>query len=60
MTDQKQPENFEYSEYSGSMITKEARCTQEIKSRIAIAKAAFKKKKKKRRRIFSPIVWTII
>jgi len=27
----------------GSMITNDARCTREIKSRIAMAKAAFKK-----------------
>jgi hypothetical protein len=31
--------------YLGSMITNDARCTREIKSRIAMAKAAFKKKK---------------
>jgi len=29
----------------GSMITNDARCTREIKSRIAMAKAAFKKLK---------------
>jgi hypothetical protein len=29
----------------GSIITSDARCTREIKSRIAIAKAAFNKKK---------------
>jgi len=30
--------------YLGSMLTKDGRCTCEIKSRIAIAKAAFNKK----------------
>jgi len=44
MTDQKQPENVEYFNYLGSMITNAARCTCEIKSRIAMAKAAFNKK----------------
>jgi hypothetical protein len=45
MTDQKQLENVEYFNYLGSMITNDARCTREIKSRIALAKAAFNKKK---------------
>jgi hypothetical protein len=45
MIDQKQLENVEYFNYLGSMITSDARCTREIKSRIAIAKTAFKKKK---------------
>jgi hypothetical protein len=43
--DQKQLENVEYLNYLGSMITNEARCTREIKSRIAMAKTAFNKKK---------------
>jgi hypothetical protein len=30
--------------YLGSMITNDARCTREIKARIAMAKAAFNKK----------------
>jgi hypothetical protein len=38
--DQKQLENVEYFDYLGSMITNDARCTREIKSRIAMAKAA--------------------
>jgi len=42
MVDQNQPENMEYFNYWGSMITNDARCTCEIKSRIAMAKAAFK------------------
>jgi hypothetical protein len=45
MTDQKQLENVEYFNYLDSMITNDARCTREIKSRIAMAKAAFNKKK---------------
>jgi hypothetical protein len=45
MTDQKQPENMEYFTYVGSMITKDARCTDEIKSRIITAKAAFNNRK---------------
>ena len=45
MIDQKQMENVEYLYYLGSMITNGARCTREIKSRIAMAKRAFKKKK---------------
>jgi hypothetical protein len=31
--------------YLGGMITNDARCTREIKARIAVAKAAFNKKK---------------
>jgi hypothetical protein len=45
MTDQKQLENVEYFNYLGSLVTNYARCTSEIKSRIAMAKAAFNKKK---------------
>jgi hypothetical protein len=45
MIDQKQLENVAYFDYLGSMITNDARCTREIKSRIAMAKAAFNKKK---------------
>jgi hypothetical protein len=44
MIEQKQLENVEYFNYLGNMITSETRCTREIKSRIAIAKAAFNKK----------------
>jgi hypothetical protein len=42
--EQKQLENVEYFNYLGSMIIKDARCRLEIKSRIAIPKAAFNKK----------------
>jgi hypothetical protein len=41
--DQKQLENVEYFSYLGRVIN-DARCTREIKSRIAMAKAAFNKK----------------
>jgi hypothetical protein len=44
MIGQKQLENVEYFNYLGSMITNDARCTRAIKSRIAMAKAAFNKK----------------
>jgi hypothetical protein len=45
MIDKKQLENVEYLNYLDSIITNDARCTCDIKSRIAIAKAAFNKKK---------------
>ena len=45
MIDQKQLENVEYFEYLGSMLTNDGRRTCEIKSRIALAKAAFNKKR---------------
>jgi hypothetical protein len=41
MMEQKQLENVEYFNHLGSMTTKDARCTREIKSRTAMAKAAF-------------------
>jgi hypothetical protein len=44
MIDQTQLQNVEYFNYLGS-ITNDARCTCEIKSRIAMAKAAFDKQK---------------
>jgi len=43
--DQKQLENVECFKYLGSMLTNDGRCTCEIKSRIAMAKAAINKKK---------------
>jgi len=45
MMDQKQLENVECFKYLGSLLTKDGRYTSEIKSRIAMAKAAFSKKK---------------
>ena len=43
--DQKQLQNMESFKYLGSMLTNDGRCTYEIKSRIAMAKAAFNKKR---------------
>ena len=43
--DQKQLENVECFKYLDSLLTNDGRCTCEIKSRIAMAKAAFSKKK---------------
>ena len=45
MIEQKQLEYVEYFNYFGSMITNDARCTREIKSKTAITKAAFNRKK---------------
>ena len=45
MIDQKQLENVECFKYLGSILTSDGICTCEIKSRIAMAKAAFSKKK---------------
>jgi len=45
MIDQKPLENVEYFKYLGSKLTNDGRCTCEIKSRIAMRKAAFSKKK---------------
>ena len=45
MTDQKQMETVEYFNCLGSMTTNDARCTREIKYRIAMEKAAFNRKK---------------
>ena len=39
------PENVEYFNCLGSMITSYARCTREIKSNIAMARTPFSKKK---------------
>ena len=41
----KKLENVECFKYLGSMLTNDGRYTREIKSRIALAKAAFSKKK---------------
>jgi hypothetical protein len=44
MIDKKYLENVEYLKYLGSMTTNDARCTRDIKFKIALAKAALKKK----------------
>ncbi|PNF14958.1 hypothetical protein B7P43_G01526, partial [Cryptotermes secundus] len=43
--DQKQLENVKCFKYLGSLLTDDGRCTSEIKSRIAMAKASFSKKR---------------
>ena len=45
MTDHKQLENVKHLNYLCSMVTNDAICTREIKSRVAMAQAAFCKKK---------------
>jgi hypothetical protein len=45
MTDQKQLQNVEYFNDVGSLITNDATCTREIKSRSAMAKSAFNSRK---------------
>jgi hypothetical protein len=45
VVDQKQPKSVECFSYLGSMVTDDVRCTYEIKSRIVVAKAAFKEKR---------------
>jgi len=45
MIDQKQLENVESFKYLGSILTKDGRCTCEIKCKIAMVKAAFNKKR---------------
>jgi len=45
MIDQKQLQYVESFKYLGSTATNDGRCTSEIKSRIAMAKAAFNKKR---------------
>ena len=42
--DQKELENVKCFKYLNSMLTEDGRCAREIKSRIAMAKAAFNKK----------------
>jgi hypothetical protein len=45
MVDKKQLENVEYFDYLCHMVTKDESCAREIKSSIAMAKAAFNRKK---------------
>ena len=46
-------ENVKCFKHLGSMLTDDGRCTCEIKSRLAMARAAFNKKKN-----FLPANWT--
>ena len=66
--DQKQLENVKYFKYLGSMLTEDGRCTCEIKSRFAMANAAFNQKKNLftrkldlnlRKRLVRCYVWSI-
>jgi hypothetical protein len=68
MIGQKQLESVEYFKYSASMLTNDRRCTCEIKSRIAMAKAAFNKKRgsfyctldlKLRKKLVKCYIWSI-
>jgi hypothetical protein len=43
MIEQKQLENVDYFDCLGSMIADDAQCICQVKSRIAMVKAAFKK-----------------
>jgi hypothetical protein len=45
MINKRQLQNVGYFNCFGSMITNDARCTREIKSRIAVTKAAFNRRK---------------
>jgi len=68
MIDQKQLENVESLKCLGSLLTDDGRCNFEIKSRIAMAKAAFNKKKalftstldlKSRKKLVKCYIWRI-
>ena len=67
IVDQKQLENVEFK-YLGSMLTNDGRCTCKIKSRIAMAKAAFNKKRavftsmldlKLRKKLVKCYIWSV-
>ena len=62
-------ENVKCFKYLGSVLTEDGRCTCEIKSRIAMAKAAFNKKKNLctskldlnlRKRLVRCYVWSMV
>jgi hypothetical protein len=68
MIDQKQLENVESFKHLGSMLTNDGRCTCEIKSNIAMAKAAFNKERalftstwnlKLRKKLVICYIWSI-
>jgi hypothetical protein len=66
--DQKQLENVEYFNYLGSIITNDAICTREIKSRTAMANAAFNRKNlltrkldlNLRKKLVKCYIWSIV
>jgi hypothetical protein len=55
MKDQKQPENVEYFNYLGNVITNAARFRREIKSWINMAKVAFNKNNNTGQQRFCPM-----
>ena len=61
MTAQEQADNVEYFNYFRSMTTTDARCTREIKSRIAMEKAALNNKLdlNLRKKLVKCYIWTI-
>jgi hypothetical protein len=68
MTDHKQLEDVEYFNYLRSMITKDGRCTREIKFWISTTKVPLKKNKTffsnkldlpVRSKLFTSYVWSI-
>jgi len=68
MIDKKQLENLESFKYLDSMLTNDGICTCEIRSRIAMAKAAFNKKRalftstldlKLRKKLVKCYIWSI-
>jgi hypothetical protein len=68
MIDQKQLENVESFKYLGNMLTNDGRRTCEIKSRIAMAKAAINKERallistldlKLRKKLLKCYIWSI-
>ena len=69
MIDQKQLQNVESFKYFGSMLTNDGRCACEIKSRVAMAKAAFNKKRalftstlnlKLRKKLVKSYIWSMV
>ena len=69
MIDQKQLQYVESFKYLGSTATNDGRCTSEIKSRIAMAKAAFNKKRalftstldlELRKKLVNCYIWSIV
>jgi hypothetical protein len=66
--DQKKVENVEYLNELSGMITNDARCTREIKSKVAMAEAVFNRKKalftrkldiNLRKKLVSAEIWTL-
>jgi hypothetical protein len=69
MIDQQQLQKVECLKYLGSMLTNDGRCTCEIKSRIAMEKAAFNRKRalftsildvNLRKKLVKCYIWSIV